>query len=84
MPWHIGLGLCLQCQHCIWALVHVPVVPLPMQLPANSLGKQQMTREISSRENHMKLLAPACPSAGCCSHVGSEAAERNPSLLLSL
>lgn len=37
--WLRRLSLCLQCCHPIWILIQVPAALLPVQIPANVLGK---------------------------------------------
>lgn len=53
------------------ALVHVPAILLPTQLPTNGQEKQSW-----APITWIKFLASACPSPGHDGHLGSKTADR--------
>lgn len=51
----VGQGFTLQPQHPTWALVHVVVALLPIQLSAHGLGKQWLLGSDGLNSDHCSL-----------------------------
>lgn len=75
--WYTRWHCYLRHQNLLWALVHVLTAPLPIQLPANMLGKAaedglSVWAPVTQGEMQTPLLPLAWPSVRCCSHVENE------------
>ena len=82
--WHKWLKvLALQARDPIWALVLMAAVPLPFQLPACGLGKQQRTAQSFGNlhpPGRGSWLQIGIVSAHCA-HLGSESSDGRSSSL---